>query len=77
MRGSVQIKRLRRARGMTQWDLGNAAYLAVGLRLKAGTVEMTDVLKDNKSVNADMKILHSDGKEVASESKPLSHFGFS
>jgi hypothetical protein len=51
--------------------------LAVGLRIMAGGVLLTDVRKDGQPVQVKMIVTDASGAEIASKVGPLSDFGFS
>jgi len=50
--------------------------LGIGLRVAAGKSELNDIRKNGQPVEAQIRVLDSAGKEVASEKGPLNKFSF-
>ncbi len=55
---------------------GRRKNVGIGVRLKSGKLQLSDVLKAGKSAEVSVRLVDSDGKEVASAKGPLSKFGF-
>ena len=59
-------------------DLGikGRKALAIGLRVKSGAAQISDVTKNGSSVMATVRVKDATGKTVSAVTKPLKDLGF-